>query len=83
MKSDGQTDGQTDRVTTVGTLSGFQDFFLQPIVKDRPNNSMHSNVYVISNISIMPHHYSIELGLSFAVRFAAKIFVEDILKYYT
>ena len=24
------TDTQTDRVTTVGTLSGFQDFFLQP-----------------------------------------------------
>ena len=32
-----QTDRQTDRVTTVGTLSGFQDFFLQPIIKDRPN----------------------------------------------
>ena len=24
----------TDRVTTEGTLSGFQDFFLQPIIKD-------------------------------------------------
>ena len=32
-----QTDRQTDRVTTEGTLSGFQDFFLQPIIKDRPN----------------------------------------------
>ena len=31
------TDGHTDRVTTVGTLSGFQDFFLKPIIKDRPN----------------------------------------------
>ena len=31
---------QTDtKVTTVGTLSGFQEFFLQPIIKDRPNNS--------------------------------------------
>ena len=29
---------QADRVTTVGTLSGFQDCFLQPIIKDRPNN---------------------------------------------
>ena len=30
--------GQTDtNVTTVGTLSGFQEFFLQPIIKDRPN----------------------------------------------
>ena len=34
-----QTDGQTDRVTTEGTLSGFQDFFLQPIIKDRPNTN--------------------------------------------
>ena len=32
-----QTDRHTDRVTTEGTLSGFQDFFLQPIIKDRPN----------------------------------------------
>ena len=31
-----QTDTQTHRVTTEGTLSGFQDFFLQPIIKDRP-----------------------------------------------
>ena len=28
---------QTHRVTTEGTISGFQDFFLQPIIKDRPN----------------------------------------------
>ena len=27
----------TDRMTTVGTLSGFKDFFLQPIIKDRSN----------------------------------------------
>ena len=26
LQTDRQTDGQTDRVTTVGTLSGFQDF---------------------------------------------------------
>ena len=25
------------KVTTVGTLSGFNEFFLQPIIKDRPN----------------------------------------------
>ena len=31
-------DGQTDtKVTTEGTLSGFQEFFIQPIIKDRPN----------------------------------------------
>ena len=33
-----RTDGQTDtKVTTVGTLSGFQEFFLQPVIKDRPD----------------------------------------------
>ena len=37
-RTDGQTDTQTQtNVTTVGTLSGFQEFFLQPIIKDRPN----------------------------------------------
>ena len=36
--TDTQTDTQTHRVTTEGTLSGFQDFFLQPIIKDRPKN---------------------------------------------
>ena len=25
------------KVTTEGTLSGFREFFLQPIIKDRPN----------------------------------------------
>ena len=30
-------------MTTVGTLSWFQEFFLQPIVKDRPNNSRYLN----------------------------------------
>ena len=28
---------QTGGVTAEGTLSGFQDFFLQPIIMDRPN----------------------------------------------
>ena len=37
---------QTDRVTTVGTLSGFQDFFLQPIIKDRPNIAKVTQTYV-------------------------------------
>ena len=36
-----QTDRHTDRVTTEGTLSGFQDFFLQPIIKDRPNKNIY------------------------------------------
>ena len=32
-----QTDTQTHRVTSEGTLSRLQDFFLQPIIKDRSN----------------------------------------------
>ena len=33
-----QTETQTHtKVNTEGTLSEFQDFFLQPIIKDRPN----------------------------------------------
>ena len=31
------------KVTTEDTLSGFQDFFLQPIIKDRPNFYFHLN----------------------------------------
>ena len=44
-QTDRQTDTRTHRVTTEGTLSGFQDFFLQPIIKDRPNINKHVNVY--------------------------------------
>ena len=36
LRTDRQTDTHT-KVTTVGTLSGLQEFFLQPIIKDRPN----------------------------------------------
>ena len=45
-----QTDRHTYRVTTEGTLSGFQDFFLQPIIKDRPN---------IVDIKQYPQHHSL------------------------
>ena len=38
LRTDGHTHRQTHRVTTEDTLSGFQDFFLQPIIKDRPKN---------------------------------------------
>ena len=41
-----QTDRQTHmKMTTVGTLSGFQEFFLQPTIKDRPNENGYSNAY--------------------------------------
>ena len=55
-RTDRQTDGQTDtRVTTDGTLSGFQEFFLQPNIKDRPKRKkvtagkLSSTVYLLSN----------------------------------
>ena len=40
-QTDRQTHRQTLRVTAVGTLSGFQDFYIQPITKDRPNIIMN------------------------------------------
>ena len=37
-QTDRRTDGRTHtKVKTEGTLLGFQEFFLQPIIKDRPN----------------------------------------------
>ena len=50
-----QTHTQTHtKVTTEGTLSGFQDFFLQPIIKDRPNNCYGSVINVgVEDCSIM------------------------------
>ena len=44
-RTDGHTHRQTHtKVTTVGTLSGFHKFFLQPIIKDRPNANVNANV---------------------------------------
>ena len=38
VQTDRRTDGQTGtKVNTEDTLSGFQEIFLQPIIKDRPN----------------------------------------------
>ena len=42
-----QTDGWTHRLPTEGTISGFQDFFLQPIIKDRPN----CTAYLLSQVA--------------------------------
>ena len=40
-----QTHSRTHtKVTTVGTLSGFPEFFLQPIIKGRPNNIMRASL---------------------------------------
>ena len=47
-----QTHRHTDRVTTEGTLSGFQDFILQPIIKDRPKNCvrLYTCIHVVIRI---------------------------------
>ena len=48
LRTDGRTHRQTHtKVTTEGTLSGFQEFFLQPIIRDRPNKW-----YYIYNLSL-------------------------------
>ena len=42
------------KVTTEGTLSGFQDFFLQPIIKDRPKiGSSLDNFGITHKLSIL------------------------------
>ena len=46
---DRHTHTQTDRVTTEGTLSGFQDFFLQPIIKDRPNTGSRKVMKILND----------------------------------
>ena len=42
----GHTYTQIDRMTTEGTLSGHQDFFLQPIMKDWTKIYIHVRVYL-------------------------------------
>ena len=43
------------KVTTVGTLSGFQEVFLQPIIKDRPNKEAPKAQIFIICISSMAY----------------------------
>ena len=51
-----RTDRQTHtKVTTVGTLSGFQEFLLQPIIKDRPNDQNTHFQQQKTNKQRMPH----------------------------
>ena len=40
------THTQTHRVTTEDTLSGFQEFFLQPIIKELSNNKTKQKTHV-------------------------------------
>ena len=51
------------KVTTEGTLSGFQEFFLQPIIKDRPNIISSAQLRnAITRIRLSSHRYKIETG---------------------
>jgi len=54
-----QTDRQTHRVTTVGTLSGFHDFFLQPIIKDRPNSVYMHNALCTHSTLVVLYFYTL------------------------
>ena len=52
-RTDTQTDRHTDtqtytKVNTEDTLSGFQEFFLQPIIKDRSNNSLYYSISIFN-----------------------------------
>ena len=59
--TDRQTDTQTHtKVISEGTLSGFQDFFLQPIIKDRPNKPLY--IIINENIHLKNHEYVLHLG---------------------
>ena len=54
-------------MNTENTLSGFQEFFLQPIIKDRPNysqNSMPLNKYAILRLIIKMSMSISEVSLS-------------------
>ena len=58
MISSSRTEKQTGKqkthtkVTTEGTLSGVQEFFLQPIIKDRPNMVFIAKMHTKKNISL-------------------------------
>ena len=43
------THTQTHRVTTEDTLSGFQEFFLQPIIKERSNKTSFICIMIITH----------------------------------
>ena len=54
------TDRQTDtKVTAVCTLSGFQEFFLQPIIKDRPK----TRFILMSQGSLIPNLVPMSKGV--------------------
>merc|ERR1711923_339838 len=65
-RTETHTDRQTHtKVNTEGTLSGFQDFFLQPITKDRLNtlicciSNMKEKVHLNQLASILRNGYGI------------------------
>ena len=60
--------GHTDRVATVGTLSGFQDFFLEPIIKDRPNKTEKIEFESCKPRNLCKTHIDNEIMQSMTVR---------------
>ena len=47
----GQMDSRTHtEVKTEGTLSGFQEFFLQPNIKDRPNKKKCQGIFLSNTL---------------------------------
>ena len=65
VQTDTQTDRQTDtKVNTEDTLSGFQEFFLQPIIKDRSKRSMGAIVYVVKFSAVSLRYVMCANGVS-------------------
>ena len=63
-----QTDRQTDtKVNTEDTLSGFQEFFLQPIIKDRSNEWITKmlNWVMITSMLLSPGNWYMETNIIF------------------
>ena len=59
VHTDRQTHRQTDtKVNTEDTLSGFQEFFLQPIIKDRSNNKKRKRNNIGPVKSVKPEYFS-------------------------
>ena len=63
-------------VTTEGTLSGFQDFFLQPIIKDRPNIENPSQKLILLSDNMFD--YIVRL-LVWAIEGVAKVSLPPVL----
>ena len=62
------------KVTTVGTLSEFQEFFLQPIITDRPNIVRRYDIAIHQSIWVTLQKISILVYTECQCRYITKYF---------